>query len=84
MNHTLTGRDEGTLMKIVVERASDRVLGCHMVGADAPEAWLVEVPGGLVRVRVLPEGRVELAGPAELVATATVDLDALLDGDARV
>ena len=54
------------------------------VGADGAEAWLVEVPGGLVRVRVLPEGRVELAGPAELVATATVDLDALLDGDARV
>jgi glutathione reductase (NADPH) len=24
-------------MKIVVDRASDRVLGCHMVGADAPE-----------------------------------------------
>jgi glutathione reductase (NADPH) len=24
-------------MKLVVDRASDRVLGCHMVGADAPE-----------------------------------------------
>lgn len=37
MKHTLTGRDEGTMMKLVVDRASDRVLGCHMVGADAPE-----------------------------------------------
>ncbi len=46
-------------------------------GAGAPDAWLVHVPGGIVRVRVLPEGRVELAGPAALVATATVDLDAL-------
>ena len=24
-------------MKLVVDRATDRVLGCHMVGADAPE-----------------------------------------------
>jgi glutathione reductase (NADPH) len=37
MKHTLTGRDEGTLMKIVVDRATDRVLGCHMVGIDAAE-----------------------------------------------
>ncbi len=46
-------------------------------GAGAPDVWLVHVPGGVLRVRVLPEGRVELAGPAVLVATATVDLDAL-------
>ncbi len=37
LKHTLTGRDEGTMMKLVVDRASDRVLGCHMVGPDAPE-----------------------------------------------
>jgi glutathione reductase (NADPH) len=37
MKHTLSGRDERTMMKLVVDRASDRVLGCHMVGADAPE-----------------------------------------------
>jgi glutathione reductase (NADPH) len=37
MKHTLTGRDESTMMKLVVERASDRVLGCHMVGPDAGE-----------------------------------------------
>jgi glutathione reductase (NADPH) len=37
MKHTLSGREEGTMMKLVVDRRSDRVLGCHMVGADAPE-----------------------------------------------
>jgi len=37
----------------------------------------VEVPGGTVRVTVLPDGDVELAGPALLVATADVDLTAL-------
>jgi len=25
------------MMKLVVDRKSDRVLGCHMVGDDAPE-----------------------------------------------
>jgi glutathione reductase (NADPH) len=34
---TLTGSDEKTLMKLVVDRASDRVLGLHMVGPDAAE-----------------------------------------------
>jgi len=37
MKHTLTGRDEMTMMKLVVDRRSDRVVGCHMVGVDAPE-----------------------------------------------
>jgi glutathione reductase (NADPH) len=37
LKHTLTGREERTLMKLVVDRASQRVLGAHMVGADAPE-----------------------------------------------
>ena len=35
--HTLTGRDEKMLMKLVVEPESDRVLGAHMVGAHAGE-----------------------------------------------
>ncbi|MET0788053.1 MAG: diaminopimelate epimerase [Cellulomonas sp.] len=49
-------------------------------GAGAPDVWLVEVPGGTVRVSLLPEGNVELAGPAVLVAAADVDLTALTAG----
>ncbi len=37
LKHTLSGRDEKTMMKLVAERASNRVVGCHMVGADAGE-----------------------------------------------
>ncbi len=37
MRHTLSGRDEKTLIKLVVDSATQRVLGAHMVGADAPE-----------------------------------------------
>ena len=37
MKHTLSGREEQTIMKLVVDPESDRVVGCHMLGMDAPE-----------------------------------------------
>jgi glutathione reductase (NADPH) len=37
LKHTLSGRDEKTMMKLVVDRATQRVVGVHMVGLDAPE-----------------------------------------------
>jgi glutathione reductase (NADPH) len=37
MKNTLSGREERTLMKLIVDPRSDRVLGCHMLGPDAPE-----------------------------------------------
>lgn len=37
MKNTLSGREERTLMKLVVDAKSDRVVGCHMLGPDAPE-----------------------------------------------
>ncbi|MBT7954219.1 MAG: glutathione-disulfide reductase [Rhodospirillaceae bacterium] len=35
--HTLSGRDERSVMKLIVEPKSDKVVGCHMMGLDAPE-----------------------------------------------
>ena len=37
LKHTLSGRNVRSLMKLVVDGETDRVLGCHMVGDDAPE-----------------------------------------------
>jgi glutathione reductase (NADPH) len=37
MKHTLSGRDERCLMKLVVDKQSDKVLGAHMVGSEAGE-----------------------------------------------
>src|SRR5262245_60629892 len=37
LKHTLSGRDERTMMKLVVDRVSQHVVGAHMVGLDAPE-----------------------------------------------
>ena len=37
MKHTMTGRDERSLMKMIVQRSTDKVIGIHMVGSDAGE-----------------------------------------------
>lgn len=37
LRHTVSGSSERTMMKLVVDAASDRVVGLHMVGTDAGE-----------------------------------------------
>jgi glutathione reductase (NADPH) len=37
LKHTLSGSTERTLMKLLVDDATDRVVGLHIVGADAGE-----------------------------------------------
>jgi glutathione reductase (NADPH) len=52
MKHTLSGRDEKMLMKLVVESATRQVVGVHIVGPDAPEivqGFAVAVKSGLTK-----------------------------------
>jgi glutathione reductase (NADPH) len=37
MKNTMSGREERTMMKLVVDRPTQKVLGVHMVGVDSPE-----------------------------------------------
>ena len=37
MRHTISGRHRRAMMKLVVDQASQRVVGAHMIGEDAPE-----------------------------------------------
>jgi glutathione reductase (NADPH) len=37
LHHTLTERKTKTIVKLVVDKRTDRVLGCHMIGREAPE-----------------------------------------------
>ena len=49
----------------------------HWAGAGAPNQWRVEVPGGVVGVRMFPteDGEhVSLSGPADLVFTGALEL----------
>jgi diaminopimelate epimerase len=72
----------GSIRMRVHERGSGETLSCgtgavaaalatrHWAGADAPNQWRVEVPGGSLGVRMWPaeDGEhVSLSGPAELV-----------------
>jgi glutathione reductase (NADPH) len=51
---TLSGRQERTLMKLLVDQATQRVVGAHMVGADAPEiiqGIAIAVKAGLTKAQ---------------------------------
>ncbi|HYD15940.1 MAG TPA: glutathione-disulfide reductase, partial [Hyphomicrobium sp.] len=37
LRNIVSGRNERMLMKLVVDQATDRVLGCHILGPDAAE-----------------------------------------------
>ena len=50
MKNVLAGRNERSLYKLVVDAATDRVVGIHMIGPDAPEilqAAAIAVKAGL-------------------------------------
>lgn len=52
LKYTLSGRNERTLVKLVVDAASQRVVGAHMVGPDAPEiiqGLAIAVKAGLTK-----------------------------------
>jgi len=50
MKHTLTGRDEMMMVKLIVDDATDQVVGCHIVGPDAAE--IVQGFGVAVKARL--------------------------------
>ena len=52
LKHTLSGRDEKTLMKLIVDQASQKIIGIHIVGGDAPEivqGFAIAVRSGLTK-----------------------------------
>jgi glutathione reductase (NADPH) len=54
MKHILAGNEERTLMKLVVDGATDRILGVHIAGQDGPEMIqlaAVAVKAGLTKAQ---------------------------------
>jgi len=52
MKHTLSGRQEKTMMKMLVQKSTDKVVGLHVVGMDAPEivqGFAVAIKAGLTK-----------------------------------
>lgn len=55
MKHVLAGRNERSLYKIVVDAVSDRIVGAHMIGPEAPEilqVLAVAVKAGLRKAQL--------------------------------
>jgi glutathione reductase (NADPH) len=55
LKHTVSGSKERTLVKLVVDEDSDRVLGIHMAGPDAPEiiqGFAVAVTCGVTKAQL--------------------------------
>ncbi len=50
MKHILAGNEQRSLMKLVVEDASDRVVGVHLAGPEAPE--LIQLAAIAVKARL--------------------------------
>ncbi|HYI47315.1 MAG TPA: glutathione-disulfide reductase [Allosphingosinicella sp.] len=54
MKHVLAGRNERSLYKLIVDEETDKVVGIHMIGPDAPEilqAAAVAVKAGLTKAQ---------------------------------
>ena len=54
MKNVLAGRNERALYKLIVDASSDRVVGAHMIGPDAPEilqAVAIAVKAGLTKAQ---------------------------------
>ena len=54
MKNVLAGRNERALYKIIVDQGTDRVVGLHMIGPDAPEilqAAAIAVKAGLTKAQ---------------------------------
>jgi glutathione reductase (NADPH) len=70
LKHALTGKDERTTMKVVVDRPTDRVLGLHVVGTDAPEivqGFAVALRCGLTKTQLDASVGIHPSAAEELV-----------------
>ncbi|MBX3619207.1 MAG: glutathione-disulfide reductase [Rhizobacter sp.] len=82
LQHTLSESTERTLMKLLVDDASDRVVGLHMVGHDAGEVvqgFAVAMQGGLTKavfdrtLGIHPTGAEEFVTMREVLRVAGAD-----------
>ena len=71
---SLTGDTERTLVKVIVERATDRVVGLHVVGEDAPEivqGFAAAMRAGLTKAQLDATIGIHPTAAEELVTLAS-------------
>lgn len=75
MKHTLSGSDERCLMKLIVDDASDKVVGAHMVGEEAGEVIqgiAIAVRAGLTKLDFDATVGIHPTGAEEFVTMRSV------------
>lgn len=75
MRNTISGSPLRTLMKLLVDRATDRVVGCHVVGDDAAEIMqgvAVAVKSGVTKAQVDATIGIHPSAAEELVTMRSV------------
>jgi len=75
LKHTLSGRSERTMMKLVVQASTDKVIGLHVVGMDAPEivqGFAVAIKSGLTKQQFDSTVGIHPTAAEELVTMRTV------------
>lgn len=78
MKHTLSGRDEMMMVKLVVDDATDQVVGCHIVGPDAAEivqGYAVAVKAGLTKAQFDATMGIHPTSAEELVTLRVAESD---------
>ncbi len=78
LRHTLSGREERTYMKLLVRKADDRVLGIHILGADAGEimqGFAVAMNCGLTKQQLDETIGIHPTAAEELVTMRQARLD---------
>jgi glutathione reductase (NADPH) len=74
MKHTLTGRNERSLMKLIVQRSTDRLLGVHVLGPEAGEivqGFAVALTAGLTKAQLDATIGIHPTAAEELVTMRT-------------
>jgi len=74
MKHTLSGRDEKTMMKLLVQASSGKIVGLHVVGMDAPEivqGFAVAIKAGLTKQQFDQTTGIHPTAAEELVTMRT-------------
>lgn len=77
LKHTLSGRQEFTVMKLIVDDASDRVVGIHVIGVDAAEivqGFAVAVKAGLTKADFDSTVGIHPTSAEELVTMRTAEV----------
>jgi glutathione reductase (NADPH) len=86
LKHRLSLRNQQTFMKLIVDRATDKVLGCHVIGDDAAEmlqGFAVAITAGATKAMFDQTIGIHPTSAEEFLTMRTPSRSTLLEAAAR-